>query len=123
MRLSKFLTFLFIFTNVGLFYTHQQFSIVRANYSIIKYENELLQLLDRNQKLMYNVTTLESPANLEMKLKVNGVDFDVPRRWAVVKEEKSKPVGNAKVAERRNVVLERILNFITTKAEARVFEH
>ena len=68
---------------------------------------------------MYNVTTLDSPASLEAKLDAGGIDYDVPRQWAVVKEEKSESAYKfVKVAERRNVVLERLLDFMTAKAEA-----
>ena len=124
MRLSKYFIFLFIITCSGLLYTHQQFLVINANYTIGNYETQLSQLLDHNKKIMYNITTLESPANLETKLNANGIDYNMPKRWAVVKEEKSKPAYElAKVAERRNVVLERILNFMTVKAEAQALEN
>lgn len=124
MRLSKYFVFLFIITCIGLLYSHQQFLMIRANYTIKKYETQLSQLLDHNKKLMYNVTTLESPANLEAKLDANGIDYDMPRRWAVVKRFKSIPAYElTKVTERRNVVLERILNFMTVKAEAQAIEN
>ena len=81
-------------------------------------------MLDRNEKLMYNVATLESPASLEAKLEATGVNYDVPARWAVVKRLKSKPTYRlAKVAEKRNVVMGGIINFLTAKAEARPLEN
>jgi len=124
MRLSKYFIFLSIITCLGLLYSHQQFLLIKANYDIKIHQTHLSQLLDHNSKLMYNITTLTSPANLEMKLDTKGIDYDVPRRWAVVKRFKSGPAYKfAKTAERRNVVLEKILNFITVKAEAQPFEN
>ena len=123
MQLSRYFLVLLIITCVGIGYSHQQFVHIRANYNIKHYENEISQLLDRNKKLMYNITTLESPANLEMTLKANGMDYDMPRRWAVVKRSKSKPSYElAKAAERRSVVFKKFLNFIAVKAEAQTLD-
>ena len=122
MRLSKYFSFLCIITYIGLLYTHQQFAIIKANYDIKKYETQLSQLLDHNKKLRYNVNVLESPTRLEARLVAKGMDYDVPRQWAVVKGEKSKSAYElAKVPERRKAV-ERILNFMTAKAEAQAHE-
>ena len=121
MRMSRYLIFLFIMVCIGLLYTHLQCSSIYANYTIKQYETQHSQLLDRNRKLMYNVITLESPANLEAKLNSNGIEYNVPRRWAVVREVKSEVAYEvAKVVKKRNVVLERILNFVAVKAEAQV---
>ena len=124
MQLSRYFIILLIITCLGIGYSHQQFALIRANYNIQYYENQLSQLLDRNEKLMYNITTLESPANLEKTLEANGIDYDMPRRWAVVKRLKSKPPYEfARAAERRSVVFRKFLNFIAVKAEAQVLEN
>ncbi len=123
MRLSRYFTILLIVTCVGVGYSHQQFILIRANYTITDYEDQLSQLLDRHNKLMYNITTLESPANLEMTLEANAIEYDMPRRWAVVKRLKSKsPYEFARAAERRNVVFKKFLNFIAVRAEAQVLK-
>ncbi len=119
MRLSRYFIYLFFIICIGLAYTHQNFLIVKTHYSIKEAESQFLQLLDQNKKLMYNVTTLESPANLEAKLSMNGIDYEIPMKRTVVKRLKSEPVYRlAQVAERRNVVLEGIINFLTARAEA-----
>ena len=124
MRVSRYFVFLFTVTCFALLYTHQQFLLISANYNIISSERELSHLLDRNKELVYNVTTLESPANLEAKLSATGMDYDMPVRWSVVRRLKSEPAYElAKVTERRNVVLESILNFLALKAEAQAFEN
>ncbi len=123
MRLSRYFVFLAVITCCSLLYTHQQFLLINANYSIKKYEGQLSHLLDRNKKLMYNVTTLESPANLEARLDAAGIDYGIPTRWTVVKRLKSEPAYRlTEVTERRNVVLASIINFLTVKAEAQDIE-
>ena len=81
MRLSRYFVILFIVTSFSLLYAHQQFLLIRTNYDIKCYEKQLSHLLDHNKKLMYNVTALESPANLEAKLKTAKINYDVPVRW------------------------------------------
>src|SRR4030043_661591 len=104
MKLSRYFMCLFMVTLIGLAYTHQHFLIVEANYSMKRYETQLSQLLDRNYKLMYNVTTLESPATLEERLDNEGIDYDMPKEWTVVKRLKSEPAYEVvKAVERRNV--------------------
>ena len=124
MKVSRYMVFLCAATCICLLYTHQQFLLIKANYNIKKYENRFSHLLDRNQELMYNVTALESPASLEAKLDANGISYSMPARWTVAKRapEGEHEYRLAKVAERRNVVTESILNFLAVKAEARIFE-
>lgn len=117
MRLSKYLTILIFITIISLVYTHQQFLLIRANYSIVEIETRLSQLLDQHKKLMYNVSTLESPATLEVRLRDEGIKYSIPRQWAVVKGGRVPGVGLDAVAVRRSVVLEKILSFIAGKAE------
>ena len=118
MRLSKYLTVLGVLTVVSLIYTHQQFLLIKANYNIKNMEIELTQLLDRHKKLMYNVSTLESPATLEVRLRDEGFKYSIPRRWAVIRGERAPVSSLNTVAERRGVVLERILSFMAGKKEA-----
>jgi len=117
MRLSKYLTILILITIVSLVYTHQQFLLIKANYSIRECESRLSHSLDRHKKLMYNVSTLESPATLEVRLRDEGIKYGIPKQWAVVKGERVPGVGLDTVAERRSMVLERILSFIAGKSE------
>jgi hypothetical protein len=124
MKLVRYFACLFTIICISLAYTHQHFLLISTNYNIKKYETQLSQLLDHNKKLRYNVTTLEAPASLEAKLSATGIDYDMPRQWAVVRRLKSTSSYEfAKVAERRNVVLEKIFNFMAVKAEAQAVEN
>ena len=80
----------------------------------------LSQLLDRNTKLRYNINTLESPANLEAKLAAAGMKYNAPKTWVMVKRVESRPAYKfTKNTERRNTLVDKFINFITVKAEAK----
>ena len=118
MRLAKYFIFLFIITSLSLLYTHQQFLLIRANYSIKNYEERLSQLLDQHEILMYNVLTLKSPGNLENKLIAKNIKFEVPARWQVVQlieSERVKEEVEPSIFERGRTVF---LSFFTLKSEA-----
>lgn len=120
MSLRKYFAILIVITGLGVCYAHQQFLIVEANYTIKKRERVLSRLLDRNTKLRYNIDALESPASLEMKLASNGLEYNTPKTWVVVKRIESKPVDRfAKNAERRATLATKFMNFVTVKAEAK----
>ena len=120
MSLKRYFAILIMITVLGVCYVHQQFLIVEANYTIKKREHILSQLLDRNTKLRYNINELESPASLEMKLAANGLQYNTPKTWVVVKRRESKPTYRfAKNAERRPTLVAKFLNFVTVKAEAK----
>ena len=119
MNLRRYLASIFLVACIGVSYAHLQFLITKSNYIIRERERKLAQLLDRNKKLMYNVTALESPSNLEAKLCENGEDYEIPRRWALVKKEKSAAnyYELAKVEKGRSAVFERILSLVSVKAD------
>lgn len=120
MSLKRYFVILIMITGLGVCYVHQQFLIVEANYAIKKREHILSQLLDRNAKLRYNVNALESPVRLETKLAANGLEYNMPKTWVVVKRVESKPAYRlAKNIERRTTLIAKFLNFVTVKAEAK----
>ena len=119
MRLSRYFVCLCAVTCIALGFTHQKFLLIRANYDIIKHEKRLSQLLDHNKKLMYNVSTLESPAILESKLQADGAVYDMPGLWAERNAQRRKSVYLVSTAAaRRNVALDKVLDFLTVQAEA-----
>jgi len=120
MSLKRYFAILIIITGLGVCYAHQQFLIVEANYTIKKRERRLSQLLDRYAKLRYNINALESPAILEARLGNNGIQYNAPKAWVKVKRVESRPTYRlAKNTERRTTAVDRFLNFITVKAEAK----
>ncbi|MDP3789682.1 MAG: hypothetical protein Q8R48_04695 [Candidatus Omnitrophota bacterium] len=120
MSLKRYFAILIMITGLGVCYVHQQFLVVEANYTIKKREHILSQLLDRNTKLRYNINALESPASLEMKLAANGLQYNTPKTWVVVKRVESKPAYRfAKNTERRPTLVAKFMNFVTVRAEAK----
>ena len=123
MSLKRYFIILIMMTFVGICYAHQQFLVVEANYTIKKRERILSQLLDRYAKLRYNINALESPAYLEAKLQASGIKYDVPKTWVVVKRAERNPAYRfAKNTDRRANFVDKFLNFITVKAEAKTVE-
>lgn len=120
MSLKRYFAILTVITGLGVCYVHQQFLIVESNYTIKKRERVLSQLLDRNTKLRYTINALESPANLEIKLAASGLKYNTPKTWVVVKRSESRPAYRfAKNTERRATIVDKFLNFVAIKAEAK----
>ncbi len=120
MSLKRYFIILIMMTFVGICYAHQQFLVVEANYTIKKRERILSQLLDRHAKLRYNINALESPAYLEGKLQASGIKYDTPKTWVMVRRvERNHAYGLAKNTARRANFVDKFLNFITVKAEAK----
>ena len=123
MSLKRYFIILIMMTFVGICYAHQQLLMVEANYTIKKRERILTQLLDRYAKLRYNINALESPAYLEAKLQASGIKYDVPKTWVMVKRVESKPAYRfAKNTGRRANFVDKFVNFITVRAEAKTVE-
>ncbi|MBU4377087.1 MAG: hypothetical protein KKD29_06410 [Candidatus Omnitrophica bacterium] len=123
MSLKRYFAILTMITFLGVCYVHQQFLIVEANYTIKKRERILSQLLDRHAKLRYNMNALESPAYLEAKLQASGIKCGVPKTWVVVKRsERDRAYKFAKNTQKRANFVDKFMNFITVKAEAKTVE-
>jgi len=75
----------FLVTIISMGYVHQCVEIVKAGYRIEEHRKSLSQLVDRNSKLMYNLSKLESPKNLLSSLDAEKIMF-VGRR-----EDSKKP--------------------------------
>lgn len=84
MRVYKFSVALVFITAVALLYVHQQVQLLKISYKIESNERELVQLLDQNKALMYNVTKLKSPVNLEKQFMTNSKEFNVAQKWQIV---------------------------------------
>jgi len=121
MKVRNFALRTVLLTSIALLYVHQNYMIIESNYSIKKYERQLCRLLDRNRKLMYNVTALESPRVLEEKLKSHGVKYVIPRQWAVVSRRSGRsPYYVASTGRTKSALFEKVANFRTPEAEAKL---
>jgi hypothetical protein len=114
-------------TLIALIYVHQQVELVKLSYSINNKEKMLKVMLDRKDRLGYNVYNLEAPSRLESVLLSKNVDIAFPKRSNVVKVAK---VGQNAESEKiiRNSALEGkfnffgILEFFSPRAEAQAEE-
>ena len=84
MRISGFLMCLSIILVIGIVYVWQRTEMVKVSYNIIKAENSVSLLLDQNRNLVYNVDSMESPRNLDMKLADNGIKFEMANDRRVI---------------------------------------
>ena len=122
MRLAKFFASILILTIISLSYVHLSFLNIEANYNIKSCEKDLALLLDRNRELMYNISALESPACLLAKLDSCGLEYEMPRQWAVSRRYSgSASYEVANVVKRRNAVFERIVGIVSADQKVRSF--
>jgi len=64
----------------AFFYVHQQVEIVKEGFIINKNAEELSFLLDQYRSLVYNLSRLESPEEIESALSVNEIVLCMPVR-------------------------------------------
>jgi len=75
MKLHKFILTGIMITAIAVGYVHQRIAIIRVGYGVQKNERLLSCLVDRNTKLMYNLSRLESPRNLLTSLSGEEIKF------------------------------------------------
>ncbi|MFH0763774.1 MAG: hypothetical protein V1927_02065 [Candidatus Omnitrophota bacterium] len=127
MKLLKSLTLISVVTMVALIYVHQQVELVKLSYSIEHKEKKVKDMLDRRERLGYNINNLEAPYRLEQALLSGNVDIAFPMRANVVKIAglRHNPRNDERI---RSSGLERkfnlfgIIEFLSPRAEAQARE-
>ncbi|MFA6142582.1 MAG: hypothetical protein WC738_04735 [Candidatus Omnitrophota bacterium] len=125
MKLLRSTAFIFFVTFMALTYVHQQVELVKLSYSIGKKEMVLKDMLDRKDRLGYNVNDLESPSRLEKTLLSRKVDIAYPKRANIVKMAKLRYSGSRE-DRIRSIGVEKKFNlfgipeFLSPRAEAQV---
>lgn len=110
-------------TLVALVYVHQQIELVKLSYVIECKERKLKDILDRNERLGYNIDNLEAPCRLEEALLAERIEVAFPKRGHVVRLASVK-LGRSirpyalKVSKKNDIFA--FLDFLTPKTEARV---
>ena len=82
--LGKFLTVVFLVTGICLYYISRQSVLLSLSYEIDSNQTALERLLDENNNLAYNASTLKSPSNLERELLLENVVLCIPDREQIV---------------------------------------
>lgn len=85
MRLFRRITSISLVTLLALAYVHQHVELVKLSYVIQYNEKRLAKLLDRNDRLGYNICNLEDPSRLEAILRNQNIDIAFPKRGQIVK--------------------------------------
>lgn len=85
MRLSRNIASIGLTALLALVYVHQRVELVKMSYSIQYNEKRLAKLLDRNERLGYNIDNLEDPSRLETILRGQKIDIALPKRGQIMK--------------------------------------
>lgn len=83
-RLFKSVISISAVTVMALAYVHQQVELVKLSYAIEKKEKKLEHILDRKERLEYNINYLEEPSRLEKMLSSRNIEIAMPKRNQVV---------------------------------------
>lgn len=124
MRLVRSVLPIVIFTLASLMYVHQQVELVKLSYLIEEKEKRLNEVLDRRERLSYNIKNLEAPSRLESVLLAKNIDITFPRKGNVVKMTRPYVISERGASSLRSNGIEKsfnifgFLDFITPKAEA-----
>jgi len=84
MKLCRFSLLLVLATMMALLYVHQQVQLVKISYEIESNEKAMRTFLDQHRTLLYNVTRLKSPVNLEKRFLAANKEFGVASPWQIV---------------------------------------
>lgn len=85
MKVFRALSCIGVCTIVALIYVHQQVEVVKMNYVLRNQEEGLSVLLDRREKLVYNLNHLSSPSQLEGALLAKNVEVKYPGKEQVIR--------------------------------------
>jgi cell division protein FtsL len=126
MKLFKSVASIAVVTLVALIYVHQQVELVKLSYSIETKEKKLKVMLDRKQRLNYNIDDLESPSRLEKVLMAKNIDVAFPGRYNVVRVAKTTS-GSTEDHLRSSSIDKKfsifgITDFLSPRAEAQARE-
>ena len=91
MNLGKFLIVTSVVVILALGYIHQQIELVKVGYAINQQEQALVQLVDQNRILGYNVSYLKAAPHLEKRLMARQVKMSMPQTQQVVQLAQVKP--------------------------------
>ncbi|HPM42355.1 MAG TPA: hypothetical protein PLV52_00790 [Candidatus Omnitrophota bacterium] len=125
MRLFRKIASIGFVTMLALFYVHQHVELVKLSYTIQYNEKRVARLLDRNDRLGYNVCNLEDPSRLETILRGQKIDIVFPKRGQIVKA--SRAIEESQEYDSGERALEwkmpfRLFEFLGLRAEAQAKE-
>ena len=125
MRLFRHITVIGLVTVLALVYVHQHVELVKLSYAIQHNEVRLAKLLDRNDRLGYNIQNLEDPSRLEKILQAQNIETFMPKRAQIV-NARHPFIGSGR-SDAASIAVEtrsplRIFEFLGFRAEAQADE-
>lgn len=125
MRLLRRVMSIGAFTALALVYVHQHVELVKMSYSLQYNEKRVAKLLDRNERLGYNIDNLENPSRLESILEAQNIEVAMPKRGQIVQVARSGS-GRGGGGEEAIAVEPgspfRLFEFLSLRAEAQAKE-
>lgn len=118
--LGKFLIFVFFVTGICLYYINGQSALLSLSYEIDDNQTAIERLLDENNNLAYNASTLKSPSNLERELLLEDVVLCIPDREQIVYLAKAPTTSDESLKVSKRSIFS--LFDINRKAEAEPIE-
>ena len=91
-KIYRFSISLVFVTLLALLYVHQQVQLLKISYKINANEKNLSRLLDHSRALIYNITSIKSPVNLDKRFLASKKDYLIPQQWQIV--EVATPKGD-----------------------------
>lgn len=119
--MHRFLCTITIITTLSLNYVSQQVKLLEYSYNINGNRKALSLLIDENERLRYNVASLESPVNLMRRLADNNIELDTPQNWHNIRLAKANPENKKPELTYDNsfrIAAKALINILTPKAEA-----
>ncbi|MCM8761146.1 MAG: hypothetical protein NC938_03295 [Candidatus Omnitrophica bacterium] len=118
MRFLRLITFIVSVTIVALLYVHQQVELVKISYVIECKEYLVKEMLDRNERLGYNIKNLEAPYRLEEALLAKSIEVAFPKQCNVVRTASPKPARRGILLSSASTKTPGLLDFLMSKARA-----
>ncbi len=117
MRIYRSLFTYFVITVLAFGYVHQRVEIIKVGYSLQENRRQLAHQVDRNSKLMYNLSKLESPRNLLSSIDSGRIVFAGQR----LRQRGAYVLSRRDHADEEPVdgFIGRVMDIFTEKAEAK----
>ncbi|MCK5451003.1 MAG: hypothetical protein KAI70_04480 [Candidatus Omnitrophica bacterium] len=117
MRIHKIIVVGMIITMFSICYVHQRIEIIKAGYTLQESRRELSHLIDRNSKLMYNLSEFESPRYLLTSL--NGEEIEFARHRSIRIDSYRLVFADPFLSGNTRGFAGRVLDALTLSAEAK----
>ncbi|NQT22975.1 MAG: hypothetical protein HQ579_05990 [Candidatus Omnitrophica bacterium] len=119
-KLKKFLLSACIIALLSFLYVHQQVESLKVGYSIQSNQKTHSYFLDQRGRLVYNLSKLKSPQELDKRLHAEAVELVASdSNHIYYASARTVTSQNPAMVDRRGRIIDKILDTFTERAEAR----